>query len=107
MFEHIGLLTLRPEATPADVDRIAEGLLALRGTVPGLKTAEVFRDAGLSEGNAALMFRMGFATQRDWESYRTHPAHVAVIHDRIAPVLASKAFVQLDERAPVAAAPAS
>lgn len=96
MFQHIGMLTLKDAATPADADHIEEGLLALLGVIPGLEGAEVARDAGLAEGNADLVFRMSFATVDDWKNYRVHPAHVAVITERIAPVLASKAFVQLD-----------
>jgi hypothetical protein len=97
MFQHIGMLTLKPEATAADATNIADGLIALAGVVPGLLRAEVSRDGGLSEGNAALVFRMEFAGQADWEAYRSHSAHVAVITDRIAPVLASKSFVQVPD----------
>jgi hypothetical protein len=97
MFQHIGMLTLKDTVTPADIDRIDEGLVALVGVVPGLVSADVSRDAGLTVDNATLLFRMGFAAQADWEAYRTHPAHVAVITERIAPVLASKSFVQLAE----------
>ncbi|MGY1841315.1 MULTISPECIES: Dabb family protein [unclassified Modestobacter] len=99
MFQHIGMLTLIGTATAADADSIADGLLALPGVVPGLERAEVSRDGGLGAGNAALHFRMVFAEQADWEGYRSHPAHLAVITERIAPVLASKVFVQVPEGA--------
>lgn len=97
MFNHVGHLTLVPDATDSDVDRIVEGLLGLSAQVPGLASAEVVRDAGLAEGNATLRFHLRFATRGDWEDYRAHPAHVAVIADRIVPVLGSKAFVQYDD----------
>lgn len=97
MFHHIGMLTLLPTASAAEADAIVEGLSELRGAVPGLQSAVVSRDAGLSDGNADIMFRMTFDTAQSWNAYKTHPAHVAVIRDRIAPVLASKTFVQVQD----------
>ncbi|WP_104106273.1 Dabb family protein [Nocardioides sp. 616] len=99
MFNHVGHLTLSADVTDAQVEAIAAGLLALPGRIPGLAEAEVVGDAGLSEGNASLRFHMRFDSQADWESYRTHPAHVAVVKESIAPVLAGKAFVQFEDSA--------
>ncbi len=99
MFNHVGHLTLRSDVTVAQMEGIVSGLLSLPDQVPGLVGAEVVSDAGLSEGNATLRFAMTFTSQRDWEAYRTHPAHVAVIGTHIAPVLISKAFVQYEDSA--------
>ncbi|SDT36489.1 Dabb family protein [Actinoplanes derwentensis] len=95
MFQHIGMLTLVDEATAENADAIVAGLLALPATIPGLVEAKVDRDAGLTPGNATLVFHLTFADQAAWEGYRTHPDHVAVIKERIAPVLAAKTFVQV------------
>ncbi|MDI9915333.1 Dabb family protein [Rhodococcus sp. IEGM 1379] len=97
MFRHVGLLTLNDEATTTNRNGIAEALRALPGQIAGLEKAEVCTDAGLSEGNAHLMFTMTFDSKASWEAYRTHAAHVAVLTDHIKPVLASKTFVQIDE----------
>ncbi|CAM3224531.1 Dabb family protein [Nocardioides dubius] len=99
MFNHVGHLNLVPETTPEQLEAIAAGLLALPGQIDGLVSAEVVPDAGLSEGNAALRFHMRFDAQPSWEAYRTNPAHVAVVKERIGPVLAGKAFVQYDDAA--------
>jgi hypothetical protein len=90
------MLTLVETATPADRESIRDGLEALVGVVPGLLSAAVRFDLGLKEGNAALVFAMTFDSEESWRGYGSHPAHVAVITERIAPVLASKSFVQLD-----------
>ncbi|WP_244929417.1 Dabb family protein [Nocardioides sp. W7] len=97
MFNHVGHLTLQSEVTDTQVDAIIDGLLALPGQIEGLLGAEVVRDAGLVDGNATLRFHLRFESQAAWEAYKTHPAHVAVITDHIAPVLGSKAFVQYDD----------
>ncbi|MBM9461575.1 Dabb family protein [Nocardioides sp. zg-536] len=99
MFNHVAHLTLQPETTDEQVEAIVTGLLALPGQVDGLAEAQVVRDAGLLEGNATLRFHMRFTDQAAWEGYKTHPAHVAVIKDHIAPVIAAKAFVQYDDTA--------
>lgn len=99
MFNHVGHLFLTADVTSAQLDAIADGLLALPGEVPGLLSAEAVADAGLTEGNASLRFHMRFVDQEAWEGYKTHPAHVAVIKERIGPVLVSKAFVQYDDAA--------
>jgi hypothetical protein len=97
MFNHVGHLTLVPEATDTQIEGIADALLALPDRIDGLLAAEVVRDAGLSDGNATLHFHLRFEGQHAWEAYRTHPAHIAVIGDHIAPVLSTKAFVQYDD----------
>jgi hypothetical protein len=96
MTVHIGMLTLKPTATIADRESIRDGLVALVGVVPGLEKADVQLDLGLKDGNASLVFAMTFDSEESWRGYGAHPAHVAVIHDRIGPVLESKAFVQVD-----------
>ena len=97
MFNHVGHLTLVPEATDTQVEAILAGLLGLPGQVDGLVEAQVVRDAGLTPGNATLRFHMRFESEEAWRAYGKHPAHVAVITDHIGPVLAAKAFVQYDD----------
>src|SRR6476620_2074241 len=99
MFNHVGHLTLVPDADDAQVEAIVTGLLGLPGQVDGLIEAQVVRDAGLVDSNATLRFHMRFDSQASWEGYKTHPAHVAVIADHIGPVLGSKAFVQYEDAA--------
>lgn len=110
MFQHIGMLTLQPSATADQITGIVDGLRALVDVVPGLERADVAPDAGLADGNASLMFTMTFGDQAGWEAYRTHPAHVGVITEHIAPVLVSKVFVQVaagDVRTSVATEPST
>ena len=96
MFEHIGILTLTPDTTDTDRRAIGSALEGLVGEVPGLEEAVVVYDAGLREGNADLLFRMRFDSRASWEGYGAHPAHLAVVHDHIAPRVAAKTFLQIE-----------
>lgn len=96
-FNHVGHLTLVPEGSAEQIDAIANGLLGLPGQIDGLLSAEVVRDAGLTEGNATFRFHMRFVSEDAWRAYGQHPAHVAVVKGSIGPVLVSKAFVQFSD----------
>lgn len=94
---HIGMLTLAPEATQEHREAIVGGLAELVGVITGLVAVRAGYDLGLTDGNADLVFLLEFDSEESWRAYRTHDAHVAVITERIAPVLASKSFVQVKE----------
>ncbi len=51
-------------------------------------------DAGLNEGNAGYSVVADFASIDAYLAYRDHPAHQAVLADRIRPILAARAAVQ-------------
>ena len=97
MFNHVGHLTLSPEATDAQIEAILDGLLGLPGQVDGLVEGQAVRDAGLTDGNATLRFHMRFESEDAWRAYGQHPAHLGVVKELIVPALASKAFVQYDD----------
>jgi heme-degrading monooxygenase HmoA len=97
MFNHVGHLTLSPDAGDEQIEAILTGLLGLPGRIDGLVSAEVVRDSGLAEGNATLRFHLRFESEAAWRAYGQHPAHVAVVQQHILPVLAGKAFVQYDD----------
>lgn len=101
---HIGMLTLTPEATQQHRTAIIDGLAELVGVIPGLLSVRAGHDLGLVDGNANLIFLLEFDSEDSWRAYRTHEAHVAVITERIAPVLVSKAFVQVEALAEAASA---
>lgn len=96
MLTHLGVLTLKDDATTEDRAAIESGLRALVGVVPGLLRVSIGQDLGLKEGNAQLVFASVFESEQAWRDYGTHPAHLAVISEHIGPALASKAFVQFD-----------
>lgn len=95
MFTHIVVLTLAESAEPTAADDIVAGLRALVGQVPGLLSARTGQDLGLAAGNATLIGILEFESEQAWRDYGTHPAHKALISEKIAPVLAGKAALQV------------
>jgi len=96
MFVHAGMLELVPEVTAEQQQYVIDGFGELEGRIDGLVQVEVCRDLGLSEDNAQLLCLLSFQDQLSWQRYRDHPAHQALIAERIAPVLRSKSFVQYE-----------
>jgi Stress responsive A/B Barrel Domain len=95
MFTHIGMLTLKDGSTDADRQSIVDGLADLVGVIDGLESVQAGFDLGLREDNASLIFLLSFDSQASWQAYQEAEEHKAIIRERIAPVLASKAFVQV------------
>ena len=86
MIEHIVLFRWKPEATPAQVRQVVEGLRALRENIPGildLTCGENFssRARGFKHG---LVVRL--ADRAALEAYGPHPAHQHVVQSFINPI---------------------
>lgn len=97
MITHIGILTLVDSATDEDRRAIAAGLLGLVGQINGLLRAQIGQDLGLKADNCDIIFFLTFESEGAWRNYSAHPAHQAVISERIVPVLVSKSFLQIGE----------
>ena len=91
---HIVTLTFRDGTTERDAEAIAAALRELPEQIPELRSYVVGVDAGLSEGNASLAVVADFDSVEDWQTYRDHPAHQAVITQQIVPVLEGRSAVQ-------------
>lgn len=90
-FRHIVLLTFDDDC---DVDGVIEGLRSLPAQIPELRDYVVGRDAGLGEGNATVAVVADVDDEAGWVAYRDHPAHQAVIAERIRPHLVARTALQ-------------
>ena len=95
MLTHLVLITVSPDATEAQVERMIAGLRALPAQIDAIGTYEVGRDMGLAEGNATVAIQATFATPEDLQTYVDHPAHQAVVVDLIRPIAASASRAQV------------
>ncbi len=93
-FRHIVLLRFTDDATDEQVDGIVAALRTLPDDIPELRSYVVGVDAGLADDNASLGVVADFDSPADYEVYRDHPAHLAVIQERIRPILAGRTAVQ-------------
>lgn len=98
MFHHAVLLRFRADSTPEQHQAVVEALRALPATIDELVAYEVHLDAGLGEGNAHVSVAATFADESGWRVYTTHPDHVRVIDERIAPILESSLRSQHHDR---------
>lgn len=93
-FLHIGALTLREDVTDEQRAAVVDGLAALSSAIPSLRSIEVHEDLGLRDGNADVLFVATFDDEQAWREYQAHEAHLALVKEVLAPVLAAKVFVQ-------------
>lgn len=87
MFHHIVLLRFTPDSTSEEHRAVADALTPLPDTIDAIVSYDVNLDAGLSPGNAHVSVHGTFADEAAWRTYSTHPAHVKVIEELIAPIL--------------------
>ena len=96
MLRHVVCFTWSDAATPADIDAVIAGLAELPGLIPEIRAYTVARDLGLRAGNADLAIVADFDDADGWRRYLEHPAHPAVLRERIQPIVAHRAVVQCE-----------
>lgn len=95
MLVHVSCLRWVDGARPEDVDAVEEGLRGLPAAVPTIRGYRFGRDAGLAPGNHDFVVVAEFDDEDGYRAYAGHPAHRAVLDQRIRPILADRAAVQL------------
>ena len=94
MIRHVVLFTWKPEATQEQKDQVLTELRTLPPLMAGLRAFQAGPDAGLVSGNRDFAVVMDFDDAASYLAFRSHPAHRAVVDERIAPIAASRATVQ-------------
>ena len=97
---HAVLLTLNPETTDEQKTAILEGLAALPSTIPEIRSYSVGTQAAeVDDGrNVTLGLVSTFKSESDYQTYASHPEHIAVIKGLILPVIApgGRAAMQME-----------
>ena len=94
MFRHVVLLRWIPDATAEQRAAVESGLATLPSLIPELRSYVFGADARVSEGNFDLAVVADFDDFDGYLAYRDQPDHVALIAERIRPILAERAAVQ-------------
>ncbi len=94
MLRHVVMFSFTEETTEETKEAIREGLMALPGIIPQIRSYRVGRDAGLTPGNYDFVVVGDFDDPAGFLTYRDHPAHVQIIKDLIAPSVTKRAAVQ-------------
>jgi hypothetical protein len=96
VIRHVVGLTWTVDTTDADVAAVRAALAELPGQIPEIRGYTFGTDLGLVDGNADFAIVADFDDVDGWRRYQRHPAHQAVLTDRIRPILAARAAVQLE-----------
>jgi hypothetical protein len=96
VIRHVVVLTWTDHATAADVAAVHAALGALPAQVPEIRAFAFGPDLGIAEGNAQFAIVADFDDTDAWRRYQDHPAHRAVLTDRIRPITAARAAVQFE-----------
>ena len=96
MLRHTVMFRWKTDTTPEQVAAIEEGLAGLPGAIDTVRSFRFGRDAAINEGNFDFVVTADFDDRDGYLVYRDHPAHMAVVVERIRPQIADRAAVQFE-----------
>lgn len=96
MFRHCVMMKFKADATAEQRQAAVDHVGTLRDRIPEIVEYAVGFDAGLRDDNYDLAAVGDFATQADYEVYASHPYHLEVIQNHLAPILEARAAVQFE-----------
>jgi hypothetical protein len=91
---HVATFRFVDGVTEEQIANLTAALEALPDEIPEIEAFTCGPDAGLNEGNAHYSVVADFPSIDAYLTYRDHPAHQAVLADRIRPILAARVAVQ-------------
>lgn len=94
--QHVVMFRFREGTDPSAVDALAGGLRRLPGLIPQIASYSVGPDLGISDGSWDFALAARFASVADFETYRSHPEHQAVIVDLVEPITEERRSVQFE-----------
>ncbi|HEX2192582.1 MAG TPA: Dabb family protein [Acidimicrobiales bacterium] len=94
MFRHVVLFTWKADASDVEIRAFAEGLAALPGRIPEIRSYRFGADAGLAGGNEDFALVADFDDAEAYRRYAEHPAHRHVIAELLWPILGGRHAVQ-------------
>ena len=93
-FRHVVMFKWNDTVDDAHVAWVTEGLATLPGIIPQIVEYHVGADAGINDGNFDYAVVADFASIDDYLVYRDDPDHQALIAERIAGRVDTRAAVQ-------------
>ena len=91
---HCVTLTWTPGVTPSAIEALTAGLAELKQNL-SLRDYTFGVDLDLVPGNADFAIVARFPTEREWRAYLQHPEHVRLIEEKVQPIIAARAALQI------------
>ncbi|MFO1541263.1 MAG: Dabb family protein [Chloroflexota bacterium] len=96
MIRHIVLFRWKEGTTPEQIAAALTGLRALPAQIPQIRAYVVGADIGGMDGHWDVAVTGDFDDLAAFRAYFDHPAHQAVVHERILPIREARAVLQVD-----------
>ncbi len=94
MLHHMVMFRFKSGTTESQIRSITAGLATLPDQIPELVRYRFGRDAAVTDGAWDYGVSADFPDSAGYHAYSNHPAHVAVLTERITPVIDEVARVQ-------------
>jgi hypothetical protein len=96
MFRHCVMVRFTDGATDEQKEICRAGIASLPDLIPEIVTYTVGFNAGDREDNFDLAAVGDFASKADYDVYASHPEHIRVVQECIAPISAGRAATQYE-----------
>ena len=93
-FRHVVLFRWKPGTAARELEALERALAALPREISEIREYRYGRDAGEVKGNFDFEIVADFADAEAWRRYLDHPAHTALVAERVRPILAERAATQ-------------
>lgn len=96
MIRHVALFRLKEDAPSGTQQALEDGLFLLAQTIEAISAYSYGADLGLREGNFDFGVVADFEDEAAFVAYAEHPAHLTLIKELVAPVIAERASLQFE-----------
>ena len=96
MIRHVVLLKWNEKCTAAAVQAVTDGLAALPGQIPEIRSYQFGPDLQVNRRNADYVLVGEFESETDFKKYVDHPAHVDLMRNLTGPILDSFSAAQFE-----------
>jgi hypothetical protein len=97
MIRHVAMFRWAEGITAEQLAAVRAGLDGLPGQVPSIRSYVHGPDLGLGDDRWDYVVVASFDDADGYHAYVDHPAHDAVRRERIRPLLADRAHIQIDD----------
>jgi hypothetical protein len=95
MIRHTVLIWALPDTPTTELQAVIDAVAELPSLIEEIDTYAVGFDAGLSEGSPDIAIMATYEDEDAFNTYRLHPAHVAVVKDMVEPICERRVSTQL------------
>ena len=93
---HVVQFRFNEDVTTQAIDELAARLRALPGLIPQIANYVLGPDLGINDDNWDFALSADFASITDYQTYRNHPEHQAVVRDHVTAITAERHSVQFE-----------